>query len=217
MIVYVGKETELIKNPQYGHATNVVSTVMNDLLDKGYCVYTDNYYCSSELALALQTKNDMVGVVRSNRKGLPRVFEKKNEIAVACEKLGKMMFVKWTDKYDVLFLTTVHNLDYTEVKQKGKTVLVPDLVLDYNLFMGAVDRVDQMLSAYSLERKGQKVWYKKEFCHLINMCMYNAHAIHVKCGGKITSLEFREKKSSQHLDEERQVKNGRPSLESDPL
>lgn len=226
LIVYVGKETELIQNPQYGHATNVVLTVLNELLDKGYCVYTDNYYCSPELALSLhQRKTDIVGTVRSNRKGLPKEFVKqkldKNEITAACEKFGKMMFVKWVDKRDVLFLTTVHQLEYTEVKRRGKSVLVPGLVQDYNLFMGGVDRVDQMLSAYPLERKRQKVWYKKEFRHLINMCIYNAHAIHVKCNGNMTSLEFREalveKIISQHFDEERQVKKGRPSLESDPL
>lgn len=57
MIIYVGNETGLIQNADYGHATRVVLTLMEDLLDKGYSVYADNFYCSPELALALTEKS----------------------------------------------------------------------------------------------------------------------------------------------------------------
>lgn len=40
-IIYVGKETDLLQNGDYGQATNVVLTLMNDLFDNSYCVYVD--------------------------------------------------------------------------------------------------------------------------------------------------------------------------------
>lgn len=226
LIVYVGSETELLENSPYGHATNVIMTLMQDLLGKGYCVYADNFYCSPESALALHKHNtDIVGTVRSNRKGLPKDILKKklnkNELTATCEKNGKMMFVKWADKRDVTLLSSKHELEYTQVKRRGKDVLVPNLVQDYNLFMGGVDKVDQMLSAYPVERKRQKIWYKKEFRHLLNMCIFNAHTLHVKCGGKMEAVDFRtalvEKIVNIHLQEGSQTKKGRPSLDEDPL
>lgn len=52
------------------------------------------------------------------------------------------------------------------------------------------------------------------------MCIYNSHAIHIKCGGTMTSLEFRETLIERLVEEHLQVrttKRGRPSGEEDPL
>lgn len=40
-----------------------------------------------------------------------------------------------------------------EGKRRGKSVLVPGLIQDYNVFMGGVNRVNQMLSAYLLNKR----------------------------------------------------------------
>lgn len=100
------------------------------------------------------------------------------------------MYIKWADKRDVHLISTKHELGFNEVSRKGKTTLVPSIVDDYNVYMGGVDKVDQMLSAYPLERKRQKVWYKKEFKHLVNMCIFNAHALHKMKGGKCQTSSF---------------------------
>lgn len=226
IIVYVGGETALMTRQSYGQATNVVLTVMEDLLDQGYVVYTDNFYCSPELALALNVrKTDMAGTVKTNRKGLPKIVVQKKlskgESVVSIEAKSRLIYIKWADKRDVNLLSTFHQHDYTDVIRKGRPTLVPQVVHDYNLNMGGVDRVDQMLSAYPIERKRQKIWYKKEFRHLLNMCIFNAHTIHLKSGGKMSSLEFREllveRIVALHLDDTRKAKKGRPSNEEDPL
>lgn len=226
LIVYVGNEIGLMNRTTYGHGTNVVLTIMDGLLDKGYAVYTDNFYYSPELALALNVrKTDLVGTVRSGRKGLPKNVVKtkleKGESVVSIESKSRVMYVKWADKREVSLLSTCHEHNYKEVTRRGKAVTVPEIVNDYNIFMGGVDRVDQMLSAYPIERKKQRIWYKKRFRHLLNMSIYNAHTRHGKCGGKMTSLEFREalieRMVSQHLDENRNVKKGRPPNEEGPL
>lgn len=141
VIVYVGQETEIQQNPKVGHATNVIMTIMENLLDKGYCVYSDNYYCSPELALSLHhRKTDLTGTVKSNRKGLPKkqVKEKleKSEAIVASEEKNRMIYLKWRDKRDVHLLSTHHTFGYKQVMRKGKEVMVPNLVHDYNLNMG---------------------------------------------------------------------------------
>lgn len=145
----------------------------------------------------------------------------RNETIAANGKNWKMMVLKWADKRDIFLLSTNHELDYKEVVQKGKIVLVPGIVDDYNIFMGSVDKVDQMLTAYPLERKRQKIWYKKEFKHLVNMSIFNTLAVHHKKGGTLTNLEFREalveRLVAEHHDETKKVKKGRPFTESDPI
>ncbi|XP_039285495.1 piggyBac transposable element-derived protein 4-like [Nilaparvata lugens] len=190
----------------------------------GYCVYTDNFYYSPELAIALKRMDtDLVGTVRKNRKGVPKEFVKKKlargETAALCEEEGTMLLLKWQDKRDVLCLSTHHQLGFVDVVRRGKEVQVPNVIHDYNIFMGGVDRVDQMLSAYPMERKRQKIWYKKQFRHLLNMCIHNAHVIHEKCGGTFSPLQFRESLFESIVEKHflEKPKKGRPSAEEDPL
>lgn len=198
IIIYAGNETDITPINNCGYSTCVVLSILeHGLLDKGYCVYTDNYYCSPELAVQLKKrKTDLVGTVQRKRVGVPKEFAhkkiQKNEFTALMEKNGEFMLFKWLDKRQVMCLTTIHKLSCTNVKRKGKDALVPNIINDYNINMGGVDKVDQMLSAYPLERKRQKVWYKKEFRHLINLSIFNAHVIHGKGDGKMTSLQFRE-------------------------
>ncbi|CAK1583555.1 unnamed protein product [Parnassius mnemosyne] len=44
--------------------------------------------------------------------------------------------------------------------------------------MGGVDRKDQMLAMFPLERKRTKVWYKKLFRRLLNVSILNAYIIY---------------------------------------
>lgn len=226
IIVYVGSETNLNENPNHGQMTNVVLTLLerSNLLDKGYCVYTDNAYCSPELALALVARHtDLVGTVRTNRLGIPKEIIdfklEKNEVISMCDTKGEIMMLKWQDKRTVLCLSTKHDTNFVLTKRKGKEALVPSIVHDYNVCMGGVDRVDQMLSAYPLERKRQKVWYKKQFRHLVNIAIFNAHVVHKKSGGKYKSLQFREAliESIVERHHRQSPKKGRPTLEVDPL
>lgn len=45
--------------------------------------------------------------------------------------------------------------------------------------MGGVDRHDQILTYYSLNRKSMK-WYKKYFFHLFDICVFNASCLYRK-------------------------------------
>lgn len=88
-----------------------------------------------------------------------------------------MAFCGWKDKRPVLALSTLHipqlvtseKIDYT-TKQHIKK---PNIILDYNMYMGGVDRVDQILHGYESFRKTLK-WYKKYFFYLLDIAIYNS-------------------------------------------
>ena len=96
------------------------------------------------------------------------------------------------------------------VKRRGKDL------------MGGVDRSDQMMSSYPMERKRLKKWSKKMWLHLINTCVFNSHILHKKQGGNLSPLEFRSTLISQLVekygyDTEAVRKGGRASTGGNPF
>ena len=88
--------------------------------------------------------------------------------------------------------------------------------------MGGVDRSDQMLSSYPVERKRLKKWSKKMWLHLLNTCVFNAHILHYKLGGDLDPFRFRKNLISQIIekygsDTENTRRGGRPSLCENPF
>ena len=182
-IIYTGKGTKF--NPRYsdyGIATSSVLTLLDPLLNQGYCLTTDNFYTSPELYdVLLQNRTDAYGTVRPNRRDMPSFFAKKKLKTgemVAWQK-GKMMAMRWRDKKDVCLLSTVHTTSTATVHTKrGTDVLKPQVVIDYNKTMGGVDRADQAMTFYPAVRKQQKKYYKKIFRHLLEQCLWNAYILH---------------------------------------
>ncbi|GFS41753.1 contactin [Trichonephila inaurata madagascariensis] len=72
-LIYTGKGTAFNENyNDYGLLTKSVLTLIHELKGKGYCLSTDNFYTSPELAeLLIDSKTDICGTLRPNRKGLP--------------------------------------------------------------------------------------------------------------------------------------------------
>ena len=60
----------------------------------------------------------------------------------------------------------------------GKEVVEkPEIIKDYNCFMGGVDVVDQHLVYCGIGRKGLK-WWRCVFYHLLEMAIVNSYAIY---------------------------------------
>ena len=53
LVVYYGKETQLLSRPGLNHTTNVVLTLMAPLAGLGHDLYTDRFYTSPLLASEL--------------------------------------------------------------------------------------------------------------------------------------------------------------------
>ncbi|KAL8581159.1 hypothetical protein ACOMHN_033606 [Nucella lapillus] len=89
---------------------DVVTRLAEPLLDKGRCMYVDNYYCCPELADALVLRDThTVGTVRSNLKGMPPQL-KTTPIPprgqVHAYRQGAVSVLRWMDKKPVHVLTT---------------------------------------------------------------------------------------------------------------
>lgn len=201
ILVYTGKQTNIsdvvhgLEMKKLDKPSQVVITLMDTLLEKGYMVYMDNYYCSPILFdLLCKLKTDAAGTLRVNRKELPSDFKKmklrKGEFLVWYR--NKLMLMKWADKRDVHLISTVHDKDMVEVPdRKGKMKFKPTLVVDYSKGMGGVDLADQCIVTYSIARRRLKKYYMKMFRHLIDIAVFNAFVIYRKKGKKCTQLKFR--------------------------
>lgn len=198
-VIYTGKETNIEISSEeaatFGMATKVVLKLLEPLLDKGYCVTTDNFYTSPELVdFLLKRSTDIYGTTRATRKDLPPGFAKaklKKGEMVAFQR-GKCLAVQWMDKKLVTVLSTVHSAEMARfIDKMGKGTLKPEVILDYNHTMGGVDRADQMLASYSVPRKRKKISYKKIFQHLLDEATYNSFVLYQKGGGRASHLEYR--------------------------
>lgn len=200
--VYTGKnyDPNPDDNTTHGHSYDVVMGTMRklDLLNKGYCVYTDNYYSSPTLFDDLNAEGTLaVGTVRLNRKEMPtalKVTKLKKGEAIFRQR-GNLTAIKWKDKRDVSVLSTIHTGSFyitnrTE-RATGDPIVIPTCILDYNKHMGGVDRADQLAKYYTITRKSFK-WWKKLAMHVINMMITNAYILYKKMVPKaLSQYDFR--------------------------
>ena len=192
-VLYTGKGTKFSPRfSDFGMATASVLSLIEPLLNQGYCITTDNFYTSPELyEFLLLNRTDAYGTVRPNRRDMPSGFPNKKlgKGQVAAWQKGKMLALKWRDKKDVSLLSTVHNTSTAMVHTKGgKDVLKPQVVLDYNHTMGGVDRADQAMTFYPAMRKQQKKYYKKIFRHLLEQCLWNSFILLKKKMSGLSSM-----------------------------
>ena len=212
--VYTGKgsciEPGVTLNPDCGATMKTVMTLAEkcSVLDKGHCLYMDNYYTSPELHQELLYRDTLAcGTVRSNRKGLPSavISAKLKEKGDTCwrrsmdgDDLGPLLALKWHDKRDVTMLCTMHGAHEKWSGRNDRTaqqlpIYKPTCIVEYIKHMGGVDLSDQLLTYYSFLRWSCK-WWRKLFVHLLNMIILNAHILNKKYGAvKLGHVEYREK------------------------
>ena len=133
------------------------------LLDKGHCMYMDNFYTSPELYEELFVHSTYAcGTVHPNRKGLPKAVTtaklQKTEAVFRCN--GPPLAIKWCDKRAVTVLTTIHAAVHVETNKtdaQGNRILKPFLAIaDYIKKIGGCDTSDQLISYYSFLQKSIK-------------------------------------------------------------
>ena len=125
-------------------------------MNQGYVLWMDNYYNSPSLSTLLRDRGiNVAGTLRLNRKDVPTSVKskklKKGEM-VAAESNG-IMVLKWKDKRDVAFISTFHDNSMGRKVVRGKEVVKPQCILQYNNNMGGIDKKDQMIQPYLIERK----------------------------------------------------------------
>ena len=125
MVVYYGKETQLITAPGLNHTTNVVLTLMSPLANLGYDLYTDRFYTSPQLATELlRIGTTLTGTVMVNKKNMPAATKKTSRSKpkkgdVYTYKKGPMIVMQWTDKRTLTTLSTKHANAMTSVPSRS--------------------------------------------------------------------------------------------------
>nr|XP_033331394.1 piggyBac transposable element-derived protein 4-like [Megalopta genalis]XP_033331633.1 piggyBac transposable element-derived protein 4-like [Megalopta genalis]XP_033332067.1 piggyBac transposable element-derived protein 4-like [Megalopta genalis] len=151
-----------------GKSGSIVMNLSRNLLNEGRTIYLDNWYTSPALYEELHKyKTHACGTVRMNRRGLPcdEKIKKikslnKGELTVRYNKF--MTFSAWKDKRVVALLSTVHTPELVATdkvdKKTGQPIKKPNVVLAYNMHMGAVDHTDQILHGIGSFRKTIKCY-----------------------------------------------------------
>jgi hypothetical protein len=166
MKVYTGQDNQ---GENIAASTKVVIQLAESLLNKGYSIYTDNWYSSPDLFSRLNTsKTNACGTVKFTRKNMPKLSKKqKMKKGEVFAKSGphNMLALMWMDKKEVKMLSTIHTskmVNTGKSDNQGNSICKPACVLDYNKYMDGVDRSDQMAATCRSVRKYIK-WYKKLF------------------------------------------------------
>jgi hypothetical protein len=85
-----------------------------------------------------------------------------------------------------------HSHETRTITVRGKEVVKPISVLDYNKSIIGVDLKDQLLHSYLIERTRMNKWYMKLFRRLWNTSILNAIIIYrSNTGRSVDQLSFR--------------------------
>ncbi|XP_041974761.1 piggyBac transposable element-derived protein 4-like [Aricia agestis] len=160
----------------------IVLGLLHGLENKGHTVWMDNSFNSPILARRLKSLGfDCVGKLRTDCKFVPQALQSLTKWNMDRGQLvgltsGDVDVMVWRDSTRVAMISTYHG----NAVAQDRGIAKPISILDYNNMMGGVEKKDQMLAAYPIERKRSKFWYKKLFRRLLNVSVLNSFIIHKK-------------------------------------
>ncbi len=177
------EEVEINKTDQ------LTLSMCKELFNSGATVNRDNYYMSTICAAHLRNKGVYCrGTICSSRKFVPKsILFTPAEVRVlprgttraAVNPDHNMIAVGWLDNKAVHFISTADKTVMTSVKRrvgnKKEDAPAPELVLNYNKYMGGVDRHDRLRSTFSLGKRHKfKKYYVKLLLFLMDIAFTNA-------------------------------------------
>lgn len=192
--IYVGRRTT---NSTLPSSASTVIKLVQPLLNLGHVLYMDNWFNSPMLARYLKRRRtDCVGTLRPSRRKVPAVIQRTPlvEGEFVARQSGDVMVVALQDRKRLTCLSTFHGVTqvHKEARPGRSSHFKLELIEDYNHGMGGVDRLDQMLEPYLVERKQCVKWTRKLFKRLLNITVQNARILLEKSSNtKISSLTFR--------------------------
>jgi hypothetical protein len=170
--------------------TDKLTAEMCSVLEgSGTVINMDNYYMSTIAAIHLKEKGVLCrGTIRANRKFVPksvlfaprecREFERgTTRMEVNVE--NSLIAVGWLDNKAVNFVSTADTTDMVFVERRVKNekikVPAPEVVKNYNLYMGGVDKHDKLRSTFALGKHHKfKKYYIKLMLFLMDIAMTNS-------------------------------------------
>lgn len=171
-------------------STKLVLSLTELYKGMGYTLVLDNFFNSFELSKrCLELKFDLYGTLNKNRKDLPKDFIMKNisrgELQSSSRIIGEhsVSVFKFCDstkkqKKTVHLISTVHDESFISKLDKRKQMRnVPQIIHDYNMTMGGVDKLSQVIDPISIVRKSTK-WYKKVYFMLVDFVINNSYVVY---------------------------------------
>lgn len=156
-LVYAGSGDKDVGG--HGHVSNVVRKLLFGKLGLGYSVHMDNYYNSFDLTKYLLCENTYI------------LLKKGEEVHKYSEE--GIRILKWKDQREVLVISSEHDGSMVDtISRRGKTKSKPKIIAEYSKSMGGIDRQDQMLAYYPIERKTLQ-WNKKVGIHTFHIMLLN--------------------------------------------
>ena len=180
--IYTGKTDKQVTKDLGG---KVVNTLTSDLDGKEHRVYFDNYFTSVKLMEnLLSRKINACGIIKKNRKHLPefrKTMKTRGELETFVSDTG-IIASKWIDSTDVYILSNFHSNDPNKIttvlrkNNKGVKIAVPapPSIADYNKNMNSVDKFDQLMSSYNIDRRSKK-WWHRIFFYFLDAAVLNAY------------------------------------------
>lgn len=187
VITYTGKETFARRDIPL--TSQVVLDLLGGYEHAGHIVYMDNFYTSPDLFVELKRNGiGACGTARHNRKNMPGNIKPEN---LKMKKGDNPVFVRsgdvvacaWQDVKRVTCLSTVHTNNTCDkiIREKGtptgRLIDKPVLIEEYNMKMGGVDRLDQMVGSYAFSHKSSK-WYYPIYHRVREIALTNGYIIY---------------------------------------
>ena len=152
-----------------------------NVLNKGYHLFTDNFYTKPILAQTLlQAKTLLTGTIRHNSRGLPALAKKMNVGEMVNYRRQGMLLVVFREKKSqrkpVVMLSTSAAAGTVQTAA-GLLKQKPKCIAAYNQYMGGVDISDRKIYHVSAERPTKRYW-KKVFFNVLDMALLNSYELY---------------------------------------
>jgi len=185
---------DLKETYEFSKTENLVFSMM-ETTKLPHILVTDSFYTSEKIIES--KKFGFIGSIKANRVTLPREEKdkkmKKHEIIFYSNNYG--ILTKFFDKKIMYVISNVHSNNVENIlrweNKKRLNINIPSIIKDYSLQMKGVDKSNQLISYYELDKRTLK-WWKRIFFHLIDLCIVNSWILYkLKTNKIISQLNFR--------------------------
>jgi hypothetical protein len=205
--VYAGKEERSADGATY----DTVMRMIAGYEEKQHVLFTDSWFTSPALLLALQQKGiRLCGSVRRNRKGLPAITNEEVNALGRGEWIqrqkGDMTLAVWRDQkvmwvlYDHCSPGEAASLDRWSEAGNKISIGCPKAIRDYFYGARSVDVLSQLHYAYAPGRKAMRCWPRLAWW-LLDMCIVNAFKLWSIGQDRPSQLDFREQLMRELLEQ----------------
>lgn len=177
--MYTGKDE--LRNAATQLGEHVVLDLSKDLDGSGIGITVDNYFCSLSLARSLLSRNmTLLGSVRHHRREIPKELREhrgrdlhSSKFAYTVEDNVQLVSYKAKRNKVVLILSSQHDVPSISDTCNKK----PNVIGDYNRTKCGTDKMDQLVSSYSVKFKTRR-WPVVVFCNLLDISCINAYILY---------------------------------------